>query len=76
LDSYGLPVRSIRLSEKECLEKTLIFLEGLGKKTKAQPYDRQNRFLSRYGIGSMASLKKFYKFKKQQLKNLEVGYEE
>ncbi|WP_372714968.1 SAM-dependent methyltransferase [Ilyobacter sp.] len=58
------------MSEKEILEKTIEFLEVLGKKAGEMILSDQRIFLSRYGIGSIESLRKFWKFKKKQLEDL------
>ena len=47
------------MSEKEILEKTIEFLEVLGKKAGEMILSDQRVFLSRYGIGSIESLRKW-----------------
>jgi hypothetical protein len=57
-------------TEKEVLEETMKYLETIGKKAKELIPADQKKFLSRYNIGSIETLRRFYKFKKEQLEKL------
>lgn len=61
------------MTEKEILEKTVAFLEELGKKASNMMPGDQRKYLARYSIGSMESLRRFWKYKKKQLDDIKGG---
>jgi hypothetical protein len=59
-------------AEKELLEKTVQFLEYLGKQSKFLTPGEHRALLRKYGIGNIEALRRFWKFKKKQLEGLKI----
>lgn len=59
-------------NEKELLEKTVQFLEDLGKQSKFLTPGEHRVLLRKYRIENIEALRRFWKFKKKQLEDLKI----